>query len=132
MINQVTLVGRLTKDPELRSIGNGKHVLSVVVAVTRPFKNQNGEKDADFVRCTIWNRNAETTSEYCSKGSLVGVTGRIQTRNFEQEDGKRQYLTEVVAESVRFLESKRSAITSSDKALEIPTNEERLHVETIR
>ncbi|MEW9500815.1 single-stranded DNA-binding protein [Jeotgalibacillus marinus] len=132
MINQVTLVGRLTKDPELRAIGNGKHVLSVIVAVTRPFKNQNGEKDADFVRCTMWNRNAENTSEYCAKGSLVGITGRLQTRNFDREDGNRHFMTEVVAESVRFLEPKRLAFTPVKNSVELPAKEEHLHVETIR
>lgn len=127
MINQVTLVGRLTRDPDLREIANGKHVLSVTVAVNRPFKNQLGEQEADFVRCTIWNRTAETTSQYCTKGSLVGVTGRIQTRSFEKE-GKRQYMTEVVAESVRFLEPKRSSESSSSFSAVAET----LHVETIQ
>ncbi|PPA69566.1 single-stranded DNA-binding protein [Jeotgalibacillus proteolyticus] len=128
MINQVTLVGRLTADPDLREIGNGKHVLSAYIAVNRPFKNQNGENEADFVRCTIWNRTAETTAKYCSKGSLVGVTGRIQTRTFERE-GKRQYVTEVIAEAVRFLEPRRSSF--QPEAEENPTSSDSIHLETI-
>ncbi|KIL49792.1 single-stranded DNA-binding protein [Jeotgalibacillus soli] len=124
MINQVTLVGRLTRDPELKTIGNGKSVLSIVLAVNRPFKNQQGDNDADFVLCTIWNRIAENTSQYCHKGSLVGVTGRIQTRFFDKEDGNRQYVTEVLAESVRFLESKRPDFTPASER-------EPLHMETL-
>jgi len=131
MINQVTLVGRLTKDPELREVANGKHVLSVIVAVNRPFKNQNGENETDFVRCIIWNRIAESTTKYCSKGSLVGVTGRIQTRNYERE-GKRQYLTEVIAESVRFLEPKRTSFTPQESPAEPSTKVESFHIETIK
>jgi len=131
MINQVTLVGRLTKDPELREVANGKHVLSVVVAVNRPFKNQSGENETDFVRCIIWNRIAETTTKYCSKGSLVGVTGRIQTRSYER-DGKRQYSTEVIAESVQFLEPKRPSFTPHESSTEAPTKMESFHVETIK
>ncbi|WP_227394434.1 single-stranded DNA-binding protein [Jeotgalibacillus aurantiacus] len=109
MINQVTIVGRLTRDPELREIGSNKHVLNVTVAVNRPFKNQAGENEADFIRCTIWNRVAQNTSEYCEKGSLVGITGRLQTRVFNRDDGSKSYFTEVFADSVRFLDRKKAA-----------------------
>ena len=109
MINQVTLVGRLTKDPEARKTMEGKSVLSVTIAVNRPYKNQQGQIDADFVLCTIWNRAADNTEKYCRKGSVVGVTGRIQTRYFENDQGKRTYITEVVAENVRFLDSKQAS-----------------------
>ena len=80
MINQVTLVGRLTRDPELRLTMEGTSVTSVTLAVNRPFRNQQGEIDADFVQCTLWKKVAENTVQYCRKGSLVGVTGRIHTR----------------------------------------------------
>jgi single-strand DNA-binding protein len=108
MINQVTLVGRLTKDPDLRITQEGTSVTNVTVAVNRPFRNQLGEIGADFVQCTLWKRMAENTAQYCRKGSLVGITGRIQTRYYDNQEGKRVYVTEVVAETVKFLESKRS------------------------
>ncbi|OXT16068.1 single-stranded DNA-binding protein [Bacillus sp. OG2] len=107
MINQVILVGRLTKDPELKITAGGISVVNVTMAVNRQFKNQKGEIEADFVQCTLWEKTAENTAQYCRKGSLVGMTGRIQTRSYENQEGKKLYLTEVVAESVRFLEPKR-------------------------
>jgi single-strand DNA-binding protein len=109
MINQVTLVGRLTRDPDLRITQEGISVTNVTVAVNRPFRNQHGEIGADFVQCTLWKRTAENTAQYCRKGSLVGITGRIQTRYYDNQEGKRVYVTEVVAETVKFLDSKRSA-----------------------
>ena len=108
MINQVTLVGRLTRDPDLRITQEGISVTNVTVAVNRPFRNQHGEIGADFVQCTLWKRTAENTVQYCRKGSLVGITGRIQTRYYDNQEGKRVYVTEVVAETVKFLDSKRS------------------------
>lgn len=120
MINQVTLVGRLTKDPEARKTTEGKSVLSVTIAMNRPFKNQQGQVDADFVLCTIWDRAAENTEKYCRKGSVIGVTGRIQTRYFENDQGKRTYITEVVAENVRFLDSKPSSTVTSEQGKKEP------------
>lgn len=108
MINQVTLVGRLTKEPELRVTQEGSSVVTVILAVNRIYKNQSGEYDADFVQCTFWNKVAENTAHYCQKGSLIGIMGRIQTRNYENSEGKRVYVTEVIAESVRFMDPKRS------------------------
>ena len=108
MINQVTLVGRLTRDPDLRITQEGISVTNVTVAVNRPFRNQQGEIGADFVQCTLWKRTAENTTQYCRKGSLVGIAGRIQTRYYDNQEGKRVYVTEVVAETVKFLDSKRS------------------------
>src|SRR5690554_2944597 len=102
MINQVTLVGRLTKDPELRVTMDGIYVTTVTLAVNRNYRNQQGEIDADFVQCTLWRKMAENLATYYKKGSLVGITGRIQTRSYEQ-DGKRKYVTEVICESVHFL-----------------------------
>ena len=106
MINQVTLVGRLTRDPELKWTQDGKGVANVTLAVTRHYKSASGDIEADFVHCTLWGKTAENTAQYCRKGSVIGVTGRIQTRNYENQEGKRVYITEVVAEGVRFLSAK--------------------------
>lgn len=106
MINQVTLVGRLTRNPDLKVTPDGTYVTNVTVAVNRNYRNQNGDFDADFVQCTLWKKTAENTAQYCRKGSLIGITGRIQTRNYNNQDGKRVYVTEVVAELVKFLDSK--------------------------
>ncbi|MDY0404134.1 single-stranded DNA-binding protein [Virgibacillus sp. 179-BFC.A HS] len=106
MLNRVVLVGRLTKDPDLRYTPSGVAVANFTVACNRPFTNQQGNREADFINCVIWRRPAENLANYMKKGSLIGVDGRIQTRNFEGQDGKRVYVTEVVADSVQFLESK--------------------------
>ncbi|MCJ7840599.1 single-stranded DNA-binding protein [Lederbergia sp. NSJ-179] len=106
MINQVTLVGRLTKEPNLRYTMEGKAVLNVTIALNRIFKNAKGEYDTDFVLCTLWGKTAENTSKFCRKGSLIGITGRIQTRNYENQEGKIVYVTEVLAESVKFMDRK--------------------------
>lgn len=103
MINYVVLVGRLTKDPELRYTADGTAVANVTLAVSRNFRNAEGTIDTDFVQCTLWRKVAENTAHYCRKGSMIGVMGRIQTRNYENQEGKRVYVTEVVAESVRFM-----------------------------
>ena len=110
MINQVTLVGRLTKDPELKITADGIALCHITLALTRHFKNQNGQIDTDFVQCTLWRKVAENTANYCSKGSVLGVTGRIQTRSYENVEGKKVYLTEVIAESVQFLGKKQANI----------------------
>jgi single-strand DNA-binding protein len=107
MINQVTLVGRLTKDPDLRITPEGTAVCNLTLAVNRPFKNQHGEYETDFVHCTIWRKTAENTANFCRKGSVIGITGKIHTRNYMNQEGKRVYVTEVVAETVQFL-SRRS------------------------
>lgn len=106
MINHVTLVGRLTRDPELKYLSDGSPVANITLAVSRNFRNAAGEIDTDFVNCTIWRKTAENTANYCRKGSIIGVTGRIQTRNYESTEGKRVYITEVVADSVRFMSGK--------------------------
>ena len=107
LINQVTLVGRLTKDPELKITVEGISVTNVTLAVNRHYRNQNGLIDADFVHCTLWRKVAENTVQYCRKGSVVGITGRIQTRNYDNSEGRRVYVTEVVAESVQFIGKKQ-------------------------
>lgn len=109
MLNRVVLVGRLTKDPDLRYTPNGVAVANFTLAVNRPFSNQQGNNEADFINCVVWRRAAENLANFMSKGSLVGVDGRVQTRNFEGQDGKRVFITEIVADSVQFLESKGSS-----------------------
>lgn len=108
MINRIILVGRLTKDPSLKYTENGVAVSNFTVAVNRPFTNQQGERDADFINCVIWRKPAENLANYMRKGSQIGVDGRIQSRTFEGKDGKTVFVTEVVADSVQFLESKGS------------------------
>ncbi|WP_336770059.1 single-stranded DNA-binding protein [Bacillus bombysepticus] len=107
MMNRVILVGRLTKDPDLRYTPNGVPVATFTLAVNRSFANQQGEREADFLNCVIWRKQAENVANYLKKGSLAGVDGKLQTRNYEGQDGKRVYVTEVLAESVQFLEPKR-------------------------
>lgn len=106
MINQIILVGRLTKDPEIRYTADGAPVANITLAVSRNFRNAAGEIETDFVNCTVWRRTAENTANYCRKGSVVGVTGRIQTRSYENAERNRVYVTEVVADSVRFMSGK--------------------------
>lgn len=107
MINRTVLVGRLTKDPELRYTPNGVAVCTFTLAVNRPFTNQQGEREADFINCVAWRGTAESLANYQRKGNLIGIDGRIQTRNYEDNEGRRVYVTEVIAESVQFLEPKR-------------------------
>ena len=105
-MNQVALVGRITKDPILRKVSKGRVQTSFVVAVNRNFKNLKGEVDADFVLCTLWGKPAENTAKHCGKGSLIGVGGRIQSRSYEREDRSRVYVTEVIGEDIRFISTK--------------------------
>ena len=107
-MNKVILIGRLTKDPELRYTGSNRAVTQITVAVHRTFTNQNGEREADFINVVIWDKQAENVAKYLTKGRLVAVEGRIQTRNYDNNEGKKVYVTEVVALSVQFLESKGS------------------------
>lgn len=107
MINRVVLVGRLTKDPELRYTPNtGIAVTTFTLAVNRSFTNQQGERDADFVSIVVWRNAAENCANYLRKGSLAGIDGRIQTRSYDTPEGQKRFVTEVVAENVRFLDSK--------------------------
>jgi single-strand DNA-binding protein len=108
MMNRTILVGRLTKDPTLSYTPSGVPVASFTLAVNRSFTNSNGEREADFINCQVWRKPAENVANYLKKGSLAGVDGRIQTRNFDGQDGKRVYMTEVVAESVQFLEPRNN------------------------
>ncbi|WP_274365050.1 single-stranded DNA-binding protein [Paenibacillus thermotolerans] len=105
MLNRVILIGRLTKDPELRYTPSGVAVTQFTLAVDRGFSNQQGEKEADFIPIVTWRQLAETVANYMRKGRLCAVEGRIQVRNYDNNEGKRVYVTEVVADNVRFLES---------------------------
>ena len=107
-MNNVNLVGRLTKDVELKYTGSQTAVATGTLAVNRQFKSANGEKETDFINIVAWRKTAEILSNYASKGSQIGITGRIQTRNYEGNDGKRVYVTEVIAESVVLLDSKQN------------------------
>ena len=112
MINNVVLVGRLTRDPDLRYTSSGVAVATFSLAVNRNFTSQNGERETDFINCVIWRKPAETLANYARKGTLIGLTGRIQTRNYDAQDGTKRYVTEVIVDNVSFLGS-RSANNSS-------------------
>ena len=105
MINRVVLVGRMTKDPVLRKTGTGASVTSFTVACDRRIKTE-GQPTADFINCVCWNKVADNTAQFTHKGSLVGVEGRIQTRSYDDQSGRRVYVTEVIADAVQFLEPK--------------------------
>lgn len=106
MLNQTVIVGRIVRDPELRETDNGNKITNITLAVPRSFKNVNGEYETDFISCVLWKGVAENVVEYCKRGDLVGVKGRIQTRNIETEDNSKKQVIEVVAEKVTFLSSK--------------------------
>lgn len=108
MLNQVVLVGRLTDDPQVITTENGKKVSTIVLAVQRTFKNQDGLYETDFIRCILWNAIASSTCEYCHKGDIVGLKGRLQTSNYQTEDGTKKYVTEVIAEKVTFLSGNKN------------------------
>lgn len=112
MINRVVLVGRLTKDPELRYTPSGVPMTRFTVAVNRPFKNE-GQQEADFIGCLAWRKQAENLANFMKKGSLIGVEGRIQTGSFEGQDGKRVYTTDVIADSIQFLEPRNNSESSN-------------------
>lgn len=115
MINRVVLVGRMTRDPELRRTPSGAAVASFTLAMNRTFASANGERQADFINCVVWNKTAENVERYCSKGQLVGVEGRLQSRSYDANDGRKVNVVEVVCDSVQFLESRgtRERSTSS-------------------
>lgn len=106
MINRVVLVGRLVRDPEQRYTQSGIAVTRFTLACDRPFSGQDGKREADFIDCVVWRKQAENVSKYLSKGSMAGVDGRLQISNYEGQDGQKRYRAEVVADSVRFLSSK--------------------------
>lgn len=114
MINNVVLVGRMTRDAELRMTQSNTAVASFTLAVNRNFKSQNGEREADFINCIIWRQQAENLANWAKKGALIGITGHIQTRNYENQQGQRVYVTEVVAENFQILESRNQQNNNSN------------------
>ena len=110
MLNQTVIVGRIVKDPELKETDSGKKVTNITLAVPRSFKNMNGEYETDYIPCVLWKGVAESTTQYCKKGDLVGIKGRIQSRSYETEEEKR-YVVELIAEKVTFHTSKNKEET---------------------
>lgn len=113
-MNKVCLVGRLTKDAEIRVTNSGLSVASFTVAINRTYKNKNGEYDTDFINCVAYKNNAEYLGKYATKGSQVGIDGRIQIRSYDAEDGTKRYVTEVIADNIELMGSKKE-----DKPVEI-------------
>lgn len=113
-MNKALLIGRLTKDPELRDTSTGRNVCQFSIAVNRNFTNANGEREADFINCVVWDKQAENLVKYQKKGNQIAVDGRIQTRNYEDKDGKRVYVTEILANNISFLDSKGTNTSSND------------------
>lgn len=108
-MNKVILIGRLARDPEMRTTGGGTAVTRFTLAVSRNFTNQNGEREADFISCVAWRRQAENIAKYCTKGSQVAVEGRIQTGSYDGQDGTKRYTTDIVADNVTFLGSRTNS-----------------------
>lgn len=125
IINQVGLVGRLTKNPVLRELSGNRVQVHFSLAINRNFKNSRGEVEADFILCSVWGRLAEHIVKYCGKGSLIGVNGRIQSRSFVNEESAKVYITEVVVEDVRFYKLKPR---DSDNAVLPPQSEQNDHL----
>lgn len=116
MINRVVLVGRLTKDPEFRTTPSGLDVAMFTLAVNRNFKDKNGEQQADFINCVVFRKQAENVNKYLNKGSLAGVDGRLQSRSYENKEGQRIFVTEVVCDSVQFLEPKNAQASNNNQS----------------
>jgi len=125
MINNVVLVGRLTRDPELRYTPSNVAVATFSLAVNRNFKNQAGDYEADFISCIMWRQQAENFANWLKRGALVGITGRIQTRSYDNQQGQRVYVTEVVAESFQILEKKDNAANNASMENQIPPSFEK-------
>ena len=113
-MNKVVLIGRLVRDPELRYTGSNLPVATFAIAVNRPFSNQAGEREADFIIIVVWRKQAENCKNYLTQGSQVAIEGRIQTRNYDDQNGQRRYITEVVADNVEFLGSRNSSTSSNN------------------
>ncbi|HEM2744606.1 single-stranded DNA-binding protein [Streptococcus suis] len=120
MINNVTLIGRLTRDVELRYTPNNVAVGALTLAVNRNFKNASGDREADFINCVIWNKQAENLANWTKKGYLIAITGRIQTRSYDNQQGQRVYVTEVVAESFQVLEKRDNTANYSSIDEQMP------------
>lgn len=114
MLNQVILVGRLTKDLEVKKLDDDKKVCNLTLAIPRSFKNAEGVYETDFINCALWGNVAESTAEYCKKGDIVGIKGRLQSDSFEREDGNKEYRTQVMAEKVTFLSANKEKENERD------------------
>lgn len=114
-MNQVCVIGRIVNEPEVNETENGNKVTSITLAVPRNFKNENGEYETDFIRCTLWKNIAESTAEYCQKGDLVGVKGRLQSTNYEDKEGNKRFSIDIVGERVTFLASKQHNEPESER-----------------
>ncbi len=119
-MNKVILIGRLARDPEMRTTGSGTNVTRFTIAVTRTYQDQNGERTADFINCVAWRRQAENIAKYCTKGTQIAVEGRIQTGSYDTQDGTKRYTTDIICDNVTFLGSKNSG--GSDASLNNNTN----------
>ena len=119
-MNKVVLIGRLVRDPELRYTGNNIPVATFSIAVNRNYSNQAGEREADFINIVVWRKQAENCKNYLTQGSQVAIEGRIQTRNYDDQNGQRRYITEVVADNVEFLGSRNSSTNSNNMSSSAP------------
>ncbi|MGC0310732.1 single-stranded DNA-binding protein [Streptococcus sp. CL9.43] len=122
MINNVTLVGRLTRDPELRYTPSNIAITTFNLAVNRNFKNQDGNREADFINCMIWRQQAENFANWCKKGNQVGITGRIQTRSYDNQQGQHVYVTEVVADTFQLLEKRDNSANQANIEDQMPAS----------
>ena len=122
MINNVVLIGRLTRDPELRYTPSNIAITTFNMAVNRNFKNQDGNREADFINCMIWRQQAENFANWVKKGNLVGITGRIQTRSYDNQQGQRVYVTEVVADTFQLLEKRDNSANQANIEDQMPAS----------
>ncbi len=113
-MNKAIIIGRLVRDPEMRTTANGTNSTTFTVAVSRTYTNQNGERDTDFINCVAWRKQAENIAKYCTKGSQVAVEGRIQTRSYDAQDGTKRYVTEIIADNVTFLGGRGSNVSDNE------------------
>ncbi len=138
-MNKVILVGRLTRDPEVRTMPSGNQVASFTLAINRNYKNKEGNVDADFINVSVFGKQAENVGKYVNKGSMIGCEGRIQTRSYDAQDGSKRYVTEVIADNVEFMSSKRDSAapavnayvdTTSSVFVDEPSREDGIDVST--
>lgn len=131
MMNRIVLVGRLTRDPELRRTNSDSSVASFTLAVYDRMKDANGQKTTTFIGVTVWNQQADNVAKFCRKGSLVGVDGRIRQRTYERRDGTKASVIEVIADSITFLEPKSKEIPNEEVPLDEPVHDENKNLDTI-
>ncbi len=131
-MNKVILIGRLARDPEMRTTASGTNVTRFTLAVSRPFTGNNGERGADFINCIAWRRQAENIAKYCTKGSQVAVEGRIQTGSYDGQDGTKRYTTDIVADNVTFLGSRNGTENTQNDSYvqEMPSYQDNYNAET--